>query len=270
MEIDAQIDTVFKPIAEKAAEIIFYSVSVGGNDVKLILVWLVAASIFFTFYLGFINLRYFKHAIDLVRGKHDEHGDGQISRFQALATSLSGTIGLGNIAGVAVAISVGGPGAAFWMVLMGFFGMSTKFSEVMLGVKYRKYLNPANPQQVSGGPMYYIKDAFEKRKIPYLGSFMGGFFALCIALGALGAASMFQTNQVFQQTLNITGGAESFWVGKGWVIGLLMAFLVALVILAVLSQSRLLPDVWSLPWALFTCWPGLRFWSCTMKKSPAH
>ncbi len=232
MSIDTKIDGLIQPLSEAIASVVFYSASIGGQDVKVILIWLVFVSLFFTFYLGFINIRYFMHAIDLVRGKYDKPGEeGQISRFQALTTSLSGTVGLGNIAGVAVAVSVGGPGAAFWMVVMGFFGMSTKFAEVMMGIKYRQNLDPDNPDKISGGPMYYIKGAFDNYNIPYLGQIMGGFFAACCVLGTLGAASVFQTNQAYQQVVNVTGGAESFLADKGWLFGLGMAVLVGLVII---------------------------------------
>ena len=122
MKIDAVINDWFEPVAEALASVIFYSVSIAGHDIMLILVWLAFASIFFTLYLGFINFRLFSHAWGLIFGaKSDaDKQDGQISPFQALATSLSGTVGLGNIAGVAVAVSVGGPGAAFWMLLMAY------------------------------------------------------------------------------------------------------------------------------------------------------
>ena len=142
LSIDEQINSWFSPISDAVASVVFYSVPVYEQDILLILVWLACASLFFTLYLGFANIRFFKHAIQILFKKDDDDstkGEGQISRFQAFATSLSGTVGLGNIAGVAVAISIGGPGAAFWMFLMGFFGMSTKFSEVMLGVKYRQH-----------------------------------------------------------------------------------------------------------------------------------
>jgi len=231
--IDAAINSFFEPIAKTSSEIVFYSVPLGaGVDMKIILAWLVLASLFFTFYLGFINIRYFKHALCLLRGKDDgETEKGQISRFQALMTSLSGTVGLGNIAGVAVAVSLGGPGVIFWMVLMGFFGMSTKFAEVMAGVKYRHHPDPDNPERISGGPMYYLRDAFDNRNIPYVGHILGSLFALCTCLAALGAASMFQTNQVYRQVLNITGGEESFMADYGWAFGLFMAFIVGVVII---------------------------------------
>ncbi len=232
--IDAKIDAFVQPFSEAIASVVFYSVPfIGGQDVKVILIWLVLAALFFTLYLGFINIRFFKHAIELVCGKHDKPGesDGQISRFQALTTSLSGTVGLGNIAGVAVAVSVGGPGAALWMVVMGFFGMSTKFAEVMMGVKYRQHPDPSDPEKISGGPMYYIRDAFDNRNIPHVGRIMASVFAVCCIFGTLGAASLFQTNQAYQQVLNVTGGAESFFADKGWLFGLGMAILVGLVII---------------------------------------
>lgn len=233
MSIDQQIDTFFAPIADIASKVVFYAVPlVEGQDVKLILVWLASAAIFFTLYLGFINLRYFGHAIDLVRGKDGKSsGEGQIGRFQALTASLSGTVGLGNIAGVAVAVSTGGPGAVFWMVLMGFLGMSSKFAEVMLGVKYRKHLDPNDPEKISGGPMYYLKDAFDNRNIPYVGSIVAGLFALCCIGGAIGGGNMFQANQAYQQLFNVTGGEGGLLDGRGWMFGLALAFMVGLVII---------------------------------------
>jgi len=235
--IDSSIDKKFQPVSEKVQSVVFYSVTVfEGTDaernVPLILAWLVVASIFFTFYFGFVNLRMFGHSIALLRGKHDkeEGGDGQINRFQALATSLSGTVGLGNIAGVAVAISVGGPGAMLWMMMMGFFGMSTKFTECALAVKFR-HKNPDG--SFSGGPMYYITDGFAEKGKDWgtLGKWMAAFFAVCCIGGAMGGGNMFQANQSFQQFLNITGGEESFFYGKGWIYGTVLAFLVGLVII---------------------------------------
>lgn len=232
MDLDSRLDSFIQPASEAFAGVIFYSLPLFGEyEIKIILVWLVLASLFLTLYLGFINIRYFKHAIDLVRGKYDKKADGEISRFQALATSLSGTVGLGNIAGVAVAISVGGPGAAFWMFLMGFFSMSTKFAEVMLGIKYRHHPDPAHKENISGGPMYYLRDAFDNRNIPYLGHIMAGSFSVFCVVATFGAASMFQTNQAYQQLLNVTGGEASFLADKGWLFGLFMAFLVGIVII---------------------------------------
>ncbi len=232
MEIDNIIDAAFEPISNAVASVIFYSISIMGLEIQLILVWLVVAALFFTLYFNAVNLRYFKHAIDVLRGKYDhKNDDGEINRFQALMTSLSGTVGLGNIAGVAVAISVGGPGAAFWMAAMGLFGMSTKFVEVTLGVKYRLHASKDHPEAISGGPMYYLRHAFEQYHSPYLGKFMAGLFAICCIGGTVGAGALFQANQAYQQALIVTGGDASLLLDKGWLFGLFMAMLVGLVII---------------------------------------
>jgi len=250
IDVDAQIDAFFNPVAEALASVVFYAISLGdGLDLKLILVWLVLAAVFFTFYLGFVNVRLFGHAIDLVRGKFDkddEKSEGQINRFQALTTALSGTVGLGNIAGVAVAVSVGGPGAVFWMIVMGFFSMATKFAEVMLGVKYRHHPDTHNTERISGGPMYYIRDGFTKVKLPFVGKSLATFYAVVIFLAALGGGSMFQTNQAYNQAVNITGGDASFLVDKGWMFGLFMMVLVGVVIIGGIKwiaevTSRIVP-----------------------------
>lgn len=247
MNIDAQIDQFFAPIADTLSSIVFYAIPLTEQtDVKLILLWLVSAALFFTVYLGFINIRYFKHAIDVLRGKYDTDCEGQITRFQALSASLSGTVGLGNIAGVAVAISVGGPGATIWMILMGIFGMSTKFAEVMCAVKYRHHPDPERPDRISGGPMYYLRDAFSNHNIPYLGAFAAGLFALCAIGGSIGGGNMFQANQAYQQLVNVTGGEAGFLADKGWLFGLVLAFLVGVVIIGGIKSiasvaSRLVP-----------------------------
>ena len=161
----------------------------------------------------------------------EPNADGEISSFQALAASLSGTVGLGNIAGVAVAITVGGPGAALWMAIMGMFSMSIKFIEVALGVKYRHHPDPENRKNISGGPMYYLRDALNNRGMPYLGRVLATLFAVACIGGAIGGGNMFQANQSFAQVLSVTGGDESWFYGKGWFFGLIMATMVAVVII---------------------------------------
>ena len=139
-----------RPLADAVSGFIFFTVPVAGAELPLIVVWLICAGLFFTFYLRLVNIRGFKHAVDLVRGKHKAPGDpGEISQFQALTTAVSGTVGIGNIAGVAVAISLGGPGATLWLIVAGLLGMSTKLAECTLAVKYRR----ERDGQVSGGPM---------------------------------------------------------------------------------------------------------------------
>ena len=149
----------------------------------------------------------------------------QVSHFQALATAVSGTVGFGNIGGVAVAVTVGGAGATFWLIVAGFLGMSTKFVECTLGVKYRN----ENPDgSVSGGPMYYLRRGFEERGMPGFGRFMGTFYAIGIFIGALGIGNMFQSNQAYVQLNNVSGGALE---GLGWLVGLVLAAIVFAVII---------------------------------------
>ena len=153
-------------------------------------------SIIFTIYFGFIQFRAFRHAISLVRGDYSDPNDaGEVSHFQALTTALSGTVGLGNIAGVAVAVGIGGPGATFWMILAGLLGMASKFTECTLGVKYR---NEYADGSVSGGPMYYMTKGFKERGIPG-GAFLAVVFAIFTIGGALGGGNMFQANQAHAQ-----------------------------------------------------------------------
>ena len=153
--IDEKINSVMEPITGFVTDAIFFTVPIFGFEVPFVLVWLIVGAIFFTIYNKFVNFRAFGHALAVVRGKFDDpsHVKGEVSHFQALTAALSGTVGVGNIAGVAIAISTGGPGATFWMILAGLFGMSSKFVECTLGVKYRKQNEDGS---VSGGPMYYL------------------------------------------------------------------------------------------------------------------
>jgi len=228
MGVDEAINQAFTPIAKAFSDIIFFSVSIGGTDLQLIVLWLIVGAAFFTFYLRFINLRGFTHALRLVRGDFTHPDDpGEVSHFQALATAISGTVGVGNIAHVAVAISVGGPGAAFWMWVAGALGMASKFAECTLGVKYRQ----ENPDgTVSGGPMFYMDKGLAERNWPRLGRAMAIYYAICIIIGTLGIGSMFQSNQAYVQFVNVTGGTESFFSTRGWLVGLVLATVVGVVI----------------------------------------
>lgn len=229
--IDEKIEAAVAPTAHFVSDIIFYEVQVAGTGIPLILAWLLAGALFFTVYLGFINIRGFKHAIDIVRGKYNQPGaPGEVSHFQALTAAVSGTVGLGNIAGVAIAISLGGPGATFWMIMAGLFGMSTKFASCTLGVKYRDVHEDGT---VSGGPMHYLNKGLQERGMTGLGKFLAAFFAVMCIGGALGAGNMFQINQATQQFIMVTGGAQASFFGGGnaWMFGLIMALLVGLVII---------------------------------------
>ncbi len=245
--IDKTINEFIEPISAKANEIVFYSVPVGGGaDLKLILLWLIGAGAFFTIYLGFINIRYFGHAISLLKPKEKDAQDGQITRFQALMSSLSGTVGLGNIGGVAIAVSLGGPGAVFWMVVMGFIGMSSKFTEITLAVKYRTHPDPENPEKIAGGPMYYLREAFDRNGMHGVGVFFAAMFAVFCIGASISGGNMFQINQAFAQVVNVTGGDNSFLAGSGWMFGLFVAVLVGAVIFGGIKSiasvaSRLVP-----------------------------
>lgn len=226
--IDTQINQLLEPLTQFLSAFIFYSVPVGDANLPLIVCWLIFGAFFFTFYLGFINLRGFSHAVSIVRGalRNDKH-EGEISHFQALTAAVSGTVGVGNMAGVAITVSLGGPGAIFWLIVAGLVGMTTKFVECALGVKYRT-INPDGT--VSGGPMYYLRDGLAEKGQARLGRYLGGFFAVSIVIGCLGAGNMFQSNQAYVQLLEVSGGSNSPLVGYGWLVGLFMAFFVGLII----------------------------------------
>lgn len=227
--LDQQVEAIVRPAANALADFVFYRVDLFGQGFPLIVLWLAIAALFFTFYLGFINIRGFGLALRHVRGHfHNPAANGEISHFQAVATAISGTVGIGNIGGVAVAIAIGGPGAAFWLFIAGFLAMSTKLVECTLGVKYRRY-NPDG--SVSGGPMYYLEHYLSSRGLPAWGKLLGGFYALSLVIGCLGIGNMFQSNQAYVQFVTISGGDGSFFADRGWLFGLLLAATVSMVII---------------------------------------
>lgn len=192
-----------------------------GTSFPWIVLWLVVGAVVFTLYFGFIQFRAVGHSIALVKGDYSDPRDaGEVSHFQALATALSGTVGLGNIAGVAVAVSIGGAGATFWMILAGLLGMASKFAECTLGVKYR---NEYSDGTVSGGPMYYISKGFKERGLPG-GKILAVMFAIFCILGSLGGGNMFQANQAHAQISGIVGDFP------GWITGIIFATIVFAVI----------------------------------------
>ncbi len=226
--IDAFVDKIMTPINAVIYNAVFFSVPFFGSDLKLVVAWLVVGAVFCTIYFGLVNFRGFLQALRLVRGDYSNPNDhGEVSHFQALATALSGTVGVGNIGAVPVLIVLGGPGAVFWMIVAGFLGMSSKFCECTLGVKYRN----ENPDgSVSGGPMYSLKKGLAELGKPGLGKILAIFFSITVVFGCLGGGNMFQANQAYVQFVNITGGADSFLAGKGWLFGLVFAILVGVVI----------------------------------------
>ena len=194
-------------------------------SVPLVVAWLVFGAVFFTLRMQFVNLRAFGHAIAVTAGRYDspeEHGE--ISHFKALSSALSATVGLGNIAGVALAVAAGGPGAIPWMIVAGFLGMSSKFTECTLGQMYRIRDSKG---QVSGGPMHYLYKGLAELGMAPLGKVLAVVFALMCIGGSLGGGNMFQSNQAFVAV----SGEVPFFADKAWVFGVIMAVLVAAVIL---------------------------------------
>jgi AGCS family alanine or glycine:cation symporter len=218
--LDQKVNDIFAASTGWFVNFIFMSLP--GTNFPWIVMWLVVAATIFTFYFGFVQFRFFKHAIQLVKGDYSDPDDaGEVSHFQALATALSGTVGLGNIAGVAVAVGIGGPGATFWMILAGLLGMAAKFTECTLGVKYR---NEYADGTVSGGPMYYISKGFSELGLPG-GKFLAVLFSVFCILGALGGGNMFQANQAHAQIQGVLGFEFS-----GLITGIIFAAIVFAVI----------------------------------------
>jgi AGCS family alanine or glycine:cation symporter len=228
--VDERINEAIAPATQAISDIIFFSFPVTEEiSIPFILVWLMIGAVFFTFYLRFVNITGFKHAIDIVKGKYTHEGDpGEVTHFQALSAALSGTVGLGNIAGVAIAISLGGPGATFWMIMAGLFGMTSKFVECTLAVKYRDIDAKG---VVFGGPMYYLSKGLSEKGMKGFGAFLAAFFAIMCIGGSLGAGNMFQINQAAQQLLNLPFLKGTFLAESAWIVGVVMAFLVASVII---------------------------------------
>ena len=212
-----QVNEFFGIFVGYLAPVLFYSV----NGFPLIVIILLTGGLVFTFYFKFINIRGFSHSIDIIKGKYDNPNDtGQISHFQALTSALSATIGLGNIAGVAVAVSLGGPGAVFWMVFIAFFSMSAKFVSCTLGQLYRQVNEDGS---VSGGPMYYLDKGLKEKGLDKFGKVLGSIYAVFIIGGAFGGGNMFQANQSYELFGKLIGLPD-------YLYGLILAFLVGAVI----------------------------------------
>ncbi|TXF85695.1 alanine:cation symporter family protein [Neolewinella aurantiaca] len=227
--IDGFLQNLFEPITDAVNAVVFVPVSIGGNQIPFVLPWLIIGALVFTIYMGFINIRGFKHALDVVRGKYDDpDDDGEVSHFQALTAALSGTVGVGNIAGVALAVSLGGPGATFWMIIAGLLGMSSKFVEVSLGLMYR---NVNSDGSVSGGPMYYLDKGLKEKGWGAFGKILAGMFAIFCIGGSFGGGNMVQINAATSQLVAVTGGTESFLYGRGWIFGVIMAVIIGLIII---------------------------------------
>ena len=244
--IDKQIDEAFQPVSDFFSSIIFFEVF---NGAPFVIILLVFSALFFTIYFGFPNIRFFGKAINVVRGKYDhvdvntsgnpdleidgdikdtisdESKDGEVTHFQALATAVSGTVGNGNIAGVALAIALGGPGATFWMIICGLLGMSTKFVECTLGVQYR---DVGEDGTVYGGPMYYLSKGLKEKGFSMLGKITAVLFAIFCIGGSFGGGNAAQSNQA-TIVLKEMFGWES--TSAGAIIGVVLAILVGIIII---------------------------------------
>ena len=232
MNLDAAIDSLLSPIADKVSGFIFSYVTIGGVKVEFLIALLMAAAIYFTLRTGCIGFWGFKHAIKLITnnyvhnnpGGYQRKKKGELSSFQALSATISASAGIGNVAGSAAAVSIGGPGVIFWMIIAGLFSMALKFSEVLLGVKFRK----TNPDgSVSGGPMYYIPLAFNSMgKFPQkVGSALAKIYAVCCIFAMIGGWNLFQINAMTAQFTEVTGGDKSIFANNGWVLGTIVAII---------------------------------------------
>ncbi|MGV6829797.1 MAG: alanine/glycine:cation symporter family protein [Flavobacteriales bacterium] len=269
--LDQQIDQAFGNATGWFVNFIFYQIKFSENvQVYWVLFPLILGALYFTFYFKFINFKGFFTSINIVRGKYDdlegredhkveidkhaelflddgdnpdtirvEGHDGEVSHFQALTAALSATVGLGNIAGVAIAVSIGGAGATFWMIIAGFLGMASKFVECTLGVKYRDIEQDGT---VFGGPMYYLSKGLKSKGLVKLGKVLAAVFAVFVIGGSFGGGNMFQVNQAFQLVEHITGGEASFLHDKGWLFGLVMAVLVGIVIIGGIKKIAKVTD----------------------------
>lgn len=232
MNIDAVIDSALAPIADRVSGFIFSYVTIGGVKIEFLVALLISAALFFTLRTGFIGIWGFKHAIKLITNKykHDNPSGyqrkkkGELSSFQALSATISASAGIGNVAGSAAAVSIGGPGVIFWMVIAGFFSMALKFSEVLLGVKFR-HTNPDGT--VSGGPMYYIPLAFKNKGKPLetAGKALAKIYAVCAVFAMIGGWNLFQINAMTAQFTEVTGGNNSIFADNGWILGTIVALI---------------------------------------------
>lgn len=265
--VDEKINQVFGNYTGWFVEFIFEEIPFGSVGIPWVLIVLVCSALFFTIYFKFINITGFKTSINIVRGKYDslekggkvevsdtvstdaegdnpdtirvEGHEGEVSHFQALTAALSATVGLGNIAGVAVAISIGGPGATFWMIMAGLIGMSSKFVECTLGVKYRE-IGPDGT--VYGGPMYYLSKGLAEFKQGTLGKILASVFAVMCIGGSFGGGNMFQSNQAFKMFENRMQYLDIDVAGYGWLFGLVIAILVGIVIIGGIKSIAKVTD----------------------------
>ncbi|MCI5057983.1 MAG: alanine:cation symporter family protein [Flavobacteriales bacterium] len=263
---DQKIDAAFGKYTGWFVNLIFAKIKFSESiQIPWVLIVLILGALYFTLYFKLINIRGIGTSINIIRGKYDELEDGpveasdvvskvdgdnpdtarveghhgEVSHFQALTAALSATVGLGNIAGVAVALSIGGPGATFWMIVAGLIGMASKFTECTLGVRFREIDENGT---VYGGPMHYLKKGLEGKNLAGLGQVLAVLFAIMCIGGSFGGGNMFQANQAFKMFESVTGGDASFIAGRGWLFGLIMAVCVGVVIIGGIKSIAKVTD----------------------------
>ena len=219
------LDSTFGTVNGWLGSVFFFDVAPGDAEMPFIVAWLIVGAIYLTLRMGFVNLRFMRHAFQILRGKyHVKDAPGEVTPFQALTTALSATVGLGNIAGVAIAIMIGGPGATFWMIIAAFLGMTSKFTEVTLGQMYRE-VRPDG--RIMGGGMEYISRGFAEKGMASIGSVLAALFAVLTILACLGGGNAFQVSQAMGAVQDQVSFFKDFPVA----FGLIMAFLVGIVII---------------------------------------
>lgn len=226
--MDAEIEKYVTPISDKIYHFMFFPITILGVEIPVIILWILIAGLSFTFYFRWIGFWGLKHSIDILKKPKEGDAGGEISPLGALMAALSGTVGLGTIAGVAISISIGGPGAAFWIMFGAVLGMTLKFAEVSLSLKYRRFLPDGT---IAGGPMHFIAHGLTRRKMRWLGQFLAVVFAYMCIGGAITGGNMIQINQTTRQIINIAGGENGILHGFNWVIGLACAILVGVIII---------------------------------------
>jgi len=261
--LDETINEQFKNATGWFIDGVFAEIPLTANvGIPWVLIVLILGALYFTIYFRFVNIKEFFTAIKVVRGDYEHlenpaseenlvkikednsspnlvEGDGEVSHFQALTAAISATVGLGNIAGVAIALGIGGPGATFWMILIGLLGMSSKFVECTLGVKYRE-VNAEGT--IFGGPMYYLRKGLAEKGFQKLGKILAIIFSVMCIGGSFGGGNMFQVNQAFKLFEHVTGGSESILYERGWIFGLIMAIFVGIVIIGGIRKIARVTD----------------------------
>lgn len=236
MTVDAFLDKHLTPLSDFVSNIIFFPIHVGGTEIPIVVLWVLIGGLFFSFYLRGIAGWGLSESLKILKTpakKNSEGGGGEVSPLQSLMTALSGTVGLGSIAGVAISISIGGPGAVFWIFVGAILGMALKFVEAALAIKYRRFNLDGS---ISGGPMHYMAHGLTRKKMRWLGQPLSVIFAVLCIMSGIAGGNMIQINQTAQQVVNVTGGAEGFMGDKMWLVGLVTAVVLGIIVIGGIKQ----------------------------------